>query len=46
MQTDAKNGYRSDKMIQNLETFWSQYFSRSNGQLVAFGHPELTVAVQ
>ncbi len=44
--TDAKNGYRSGKMIQNLESFWSQYFSRSNGQLVAFGHPELTVAVQ
>lgn len=44
--TDAKNGYRSGKMIQNLESFWSQYFSRSNGQLVAFGHPELTVPVQ
>ncbi len=44
--TDAKNGYRSGKMIQHLETFWGQYFSKSNGQLVAFGHPELTVSVQ
>lgn len=44
--TDAKNGYRSGKMIQNLESFWSQYFSRSNGKLVAFGHPELTVDLQ
>lgn len=44
--TDTKNGYRSGKMIQNLESFWSQYFQRSNGQLIAFGHPELTVSVQ
>lgn len=44
--TTAKNGYRSGKMIQNLEQFWSNYFQESNASLRGFGNPELTVAVE
>ncbi|MCY1278274.1 hypothetical protein D9M68_336400 [compost metagenome] len=44
--TTAKNGYRSGKMIQNLEGFWRTYFEKSNASLQGFGNPELTVAVE
>ncbi|MFG3450844.1 hypothetical protein [Pseudomonas knackmussii] len=44
--TTAQNGYRSGKMIQNLEQFWSAYFSESNARLSGFGNPELTMAVE
>jgi hypothetical protein len=44
--TTAKNGYRSGKMIQNLESFWSTYFDKSNASLNGFGNPELTIAVE
>ncbi len=44
--TQNKNGYRSGKMIQNLESFWSSYFSKSNAELAGFGNPELTIAVE
>lgn len=44
--TQAKNGYRSGKMIQNLERFWSAYFEKSNAELKGFGNPELTTALQ
>lgn len=44
--TQIKNGYRSGKMIQNLEGFWSQYFAKSNAALKGFGNPELTSAVE
>lgn len=42
----AKNGYRSGKMIQNLQGFWSAYFEKSNAQLLGFGNPELTSALE
>lgn len=44
--TQVKNGYRSGKMIQNLEGFWSNYFEKSNAELKGFGNPELTIAVE
>lgn len=44
--TTAKNGYRSGKMIQNLEQFWSTYFKESNATLTGFGNPELTTAIE
>ena len=44
--TQNKNGYRSGKMIQNLESFWKTYFSKSNADLAGFGNPELTIAVE
>jgi len=44
--TTAKNGYRSGKMIQNLEQFWGTYFQESNASLAGFGNPELTTAVE
>ena len=44
--TQIKNGYRSGKMIQNLEGFWNQYFAKSNASLKGFGNPELTSAVE
>jgi hypothetical protein len=44
--TQIKNGYRSGKMIQNLEGFWNQYFAKSNAELKGFGNPELTSAVE
>jgi hypothetical protein len=44
--TETKNGYRSGKMIQSLESFWSMYFQKSNGQLKGFGTPELTGVVE
>lgn len=44
--TTAKNGYRSGKMIQNLEAFWRAYFEKSNAQLSGFGNPELTITVE
>lgn len=44
--TNIKNGYRSGKMIQNLQGFWASYFEQSNAQLLGFGNPELTAAVR
>lgn len=44
--TTAKNGYRSGKMIQNLEGFWRTYFEKSNATLNGFGNPELTIAIE
>jgi hypothetical protein len=44
--TTAKNGYRSGKMIQNLETFWRAYFDKSNATLQGFGNPELTATLE
>lgn len=44
--TQIKNGYRSGKMIQNLESFWRLYFEKSNAALKGFGNPELTIAVE
>lgn len=44
--TETKNGYRSGKMIQSLEEFWSTYFEKSGAQLKGFGTPELTAVVE
>lgn len=43
---DNKNGYRSGKLIRNLEDFWTAYFKRSNAELMGFGNPELTSVVE
>lgn len=42
IRNDAKYGYRSSKMIQSLETFWSSYFKSSGASLQSFGTPVLT----
>ncbi|MFP1944747.1 hypothetical protein [Lonsdalea quercina] len=39
----AKNSYRSGKVLQQLKTFWQDYFEASNAKLIGFGTPELTV---
>lgn len=44
--TGQKYGYRSGKMIQSLNSFWTTYFEKSNATLSGFGTPELTTAVQ
>lgn len=44
--TGQKYGYRSGKMIQSLNSFWSTYFDKSNATLSGFGTPELTTSVQ
>jgi hypothetical protein len=43
---DTKNGYRSGKLIQNLQSFWTGYFARSHAELKGFGTPELTAVVE
>jgi hypothetical protein len=43
---DNKNGYRSGKLIQNLQSFWTGYFERSHAELKGFGTPELTAVVE
>lgn len=43
---DSKNGYRSGKMIQSLKAFWSNYFQKSNAELIGFGTPELTAVLE
>jgi hypothetical protein len=42
----VKNGYRSGSTVQKLETFWRDYLTHSNAQLVSFGAPSLTVDLQ
>lgn len=46
IDTDAKNNYRSGKILQQLEAFWRDYFTASNGVLVSFGAPALNVELQ
>lgn len=46
IDSDAKNNYRSGKIIQQLEAFWRDYFTASNAQLVSFGAPALNVDLQ
>ncbi|KQN57845.1 hypothetical protein GKQ23_21475 [Erwinia sp. E602] len=43
IDTDAKNNYRSGKIMQQLETFWRGWFEASHATVVSFGAPELTV---
>lgn len=40
---NAKNSYRSGKVLQQLKAFWQAYFEASNAKLMGFGTPELTV---
>ncbi|MFP1723097.1 hypothetical protein ACLECX_09500 [Lonsdalea quercina] len=40
---NAKNSYRSGKVLRQLKTFWQDYFEASNAKLISFGTPELTV---
>lgn len=44
--TAQKNGYRSGKMIQSLEGFWTRYFDKGHADLRGFGHPELTAVME
>ncbi|MFJ5295024.1 hypothetical protein ACIQAL_00610 [Pseudomonas sp. NPDC088368] len=44
--SSAKNGYRSGNTVQKLESFWTQYLTHSNAQLLSFGAPSLTVDLQ
>lgn len=46
IDTDAKNNYRSGKILQQLEAFWRDYFTASNAVLVSFGAPALNVDLQ
>jgi len=43
IDSDAKNNYRSGKIMQQLEIFWRDYFAASQATVVSFGAPELTV---
>ncbi|MFC4654148.1 MULTISPECIES: hypothetical protein [Rheinheimera] len=38
----VKHGYRSGKVIQSLQQFWSQYFEQAGASLEGFGTPSLT----
>jgi len=40
------NNYRSGKIMQNLEKFWSKWMTNSNGKLVYFGAPDLNIDLQ
>jgi len=40
------NNYRSGKIMQNLEEFWSKWITSSNGKLVYFGAPDLNIDLQ
>jgi len=42
----AKNSYHDPKKLEKLEHFWRDWFSRSNGTLVAFGVPALTLSIK
>jgi len=42
----VKHGYRSGKIMQSLEGFWSTYFQASGATLQAFGTPALTQDLQ
>jgi len=42
----SHDGYRSGVAIKALESFWRQYFKRSNAELEAFGAPTLTTDIQ
>jgi len=51
IQDDGKTGkdkgaYRDPKTMGKLHTFWEQYFTRSNAQLVDFGAPALLSPVK
>ncbi|WP_455813763.1 hypothetical protein [Pseudomonas graminis] len=46
IDSDAKNNYRSGKIMQQLEAFWRAYFEASQSTVVSFGAPELTVDLQ
>lgn len=46
IDTDAKNNYRSGKMLQQLEIFWRGYFTASNAEMISFGAPALNVDLQ
>lgn len=37
----AKGVYRDPKMIQSLRAFWTEWFKRSNAELLEFGTPEM-----
>lgn len=39
---DANGAYRSGNTLQRLEQFWRAYLQASNGNLAAFGAPQLT----
>nr|WP_194716305.1 hypothetical protein [Pantoea agglomerans] len=43
IDTEAKNNYRSGKMLQQLEAFWRGYFTASNAEVISFGAPALNV---
>ncbi len=43
IDTEAKNNYRSGKMLQQLEAFWRDYFTASNAEVISFGAPALNV---
>ena len=46
VQDNSKGAARSDAKMQLLEKFWSNYFSNSKSNLVAFGKPLLLQPIQ
>jgi hypothetical protein len=36
-----RDGYRDPKTLNDLDNFWSQYFKKSNANLIQFGEPAL-----
>lgn len=45
-QGKAKGVYRDPRMMQELKAFWSEWFKRSNAELVEFGMPEMLGSIQ
>lgn len=45
-QGKAKGVYRDPKMMQALKAFWTEWFKRSNAELVEFGMPEMLGSIQ
>lgn len=45
-QGKSKGVYRDPKTMEALKAFWSEWFKRSNAELVEFGMPEMMGSIQ
>lgn len=42
----SRSAYRDPKTMKALQTFWAEYFSKSNARLVEFGQPSLLSPIE
>jgi hypothetical protein len=42
----GNDGYLSQTAMQNMQTFWKNYFEQSNAQLAGWGQPQLFAPIQ